>query len=152
MALRVPDAFAGLRVPLALFVTVYAARAVFEVARYGRVASYHMWSARVFGLLLAAAFEVALATGRPSPLLTGAPDGGDRERAGRTPRPVYSSVVAGGCAVDRARDTARLILDCSRGVGGTRRTVRGTGWGALGPARAAGGTSRTYCGASTSRL
>ena len=72
VALRVPDAFAGLRVSLALFVTVYAARAVFEVARYGRVASYHMWSARLFGLLLAAAFEVALVTGRPSPLLTSA--------------------------------------------------------------------------------
>lgn len=69
LVLAVPRAFAGAESLLAIFITVHIERAIFEVVKYGRVASYHMWSAKAFGLLLAAAFASAFITGRGNPLL-----------------------------------------------------------------------------------
>jgi phosphatidylglycerophosphate synthase len=71
IALRVavPDAYAGLWFPLVTVIVVHVSRSTFELTKYGRVASYHMWSSKVLGLILVVAFSVAFVTGRPTPLL-----------------------------------------------------------------------------------
>jgi hypothetical protein len=52
------------------FITIHVSRATFELTKYGRVASYHMWSAKALGLLLAAALAHGFVTARPSVILT----------------------------------------------------------------------------------
>lgn len=69
LKIAVPGAYRGLWLPLVLLIVVHVSRATFELTKYGRIASYHMWSARVLGVLLAAAFGYAFATGRPTVLL-----------------------------------------------------------------------------------
>lgn len=70
MAIVVPTAFDGAGFLLVALVTIHVSRATFEVTKYGRVASYHMWSAKALGVLLAVAIASCLATGRPNALLT----------------------------------------------------------------------------------
>jgi phosphatidylglycerophosphate synthase len=72
LAVAVPDAFAGAGVLLVALITIHVSRATFEVTKYGRVASYHMWSAKALGVLLAAAFGYGFATGHPNLILTAA--------------------------------------------------------------------------------
>jgi phosphatidylglycerophosphate synthase len=48
------------------------ARWAVERLRYGRLASYHMWSAKVWGVALWLGFSEAFLTGRPGPLLQAA--------------------------------------------------------------------------------
>lgn len=71
IALRVavPNAYEGLWLPLVALVVVHVSRATFELTKYGRIASYHMWSSRALGVLLVAALTTAFATGRPTILL-----------------------------------------------------------------------------------
>jgi phosphatidylglycerophosphate synthase len=71
-ALRIaaPGAFDGTGLLLTAFVTIHVSRATFEVTKYGRMASYHMWSAKALGLLLAAALTYGFVTARPSIILT----------------------------------------------------------------------------------
>lgn len=69
LAIAIPRAFAGTESLLAIFVTIHMERAIFEVVKYGRVASYHMWSAKLFGLLLAGAFGSAFIMDRATPWL-----------------------------------------------------------------------------------
>ena len=70
MAVAVPGAFAGTGLLLVALITIHVSRATFEVTKYGRVASYHMWSAQALGVLLAASMAWAFATGQPNALLT----------------------------------------------------------------------------------
>jgi CDP-diacylglycerol--glycerol-3-phosphate 3-phosphatidyltransferase len=69
MALEVPGAFAGAGLRLVALVTICVSRATFEVTKYGRVASYHMWSAQALGVVLAVTIAWSFGTGRPSALL-----------------------------------------------------------------------------------
>jgi phosphatidylglycerophosphate synthase len=69
-AIAVPGVFDGAGLLLVAVVTLHVSRATFEVTKYGRVASYHMWSAQALGVLLAAAIVWCFATGRPTVLLT----------------------------------------------------------------------------------
>jgi len=56
--------------PLVVVVTiVHVSRKTFELTKYGRIASYHMWSSKLLGVLLVAAFTHAFLTARPGPLL-----------------------------------------------------------------------------------
>ena len=70
LAIAVPAAFDGTGVLLVALVTLHVSRATFEVTKYGRIASYHMLSAKALGVLLAAAIAVSFATGGPTVLLT----------------------------------------------------------------------------------
>jgi CDP-diacylglycerol--glycerol-3-phosphate 3-phosphatidyltransferase len=70
MAVAVPGAFSGGRVLLVALITIHVSRATFEVTKYGRVASYHMWSAKALGVLLAVAMAWSFVTGQPNPLVT----------------------------------------------------------------------------------
>jgi CDP-diacylglycerol--glycerol-3-phosphate 3-phosphatidyltransferase len=67
--ISVPGAYRGLWLPLVLLIVVHVSRSTFELTKYGRIASYRMWSARFLGVLLVAAFGYAFATGRPTVLL-----------------------------------------------------------------------------------
>ena len=69
LKIAVPGAYRGLWLPLVLLIVVHVSRWTFELTKYGRIASYHMWSARVLGVLLVTAFGYAFATGRPTLLL-----------------------------------------------------------------------------------
>ena len=70
LAVAVPAAFDDAGLLLVALVTIHVSRATFEVTKYGRVASYHMWSAQALGILLTAAMASSFATGRPNALLT----------------------------------------------------------------------------------
>ena len=72
LAVAVPGAFEGTGMLLVAFITVHVSRATFEVTKYGRIASYHMWSAKALGVVLAAAIGYGFATGRPNLILTAA--------------------------------------------------------------------------------
>jgi CDP-diacylglycerol--glycerol-3-phosphate 3-phosphatidyltransferase len=69
MAIAVPGAFDGAGLLLVALVTIHVSRATFELTKYGRVASYHMWSAQALGVLLSVAIASCLVTGRPNALL-----------------------------------------------------------------------------------
>jgi hypothetical protein len=70
MAVAVPGVFAGTGLLLVVFITIHVSRATFELTKYGRVASYHMWSAKLLGALLAVAMAWSFVTGRPTALVT----------------------------------------------------------------------------------
>ena len=70
MAVAVPGAFAGTGLLLVALITIHVSRATFELTKYGRVASYHMWSAKALGVLLAVALAWSFVTGRPTALVT----------------------------------------------------------------------------------
>jgi CDP-diacylglycerol--glycerol-3-phosphate 3-phosphatidyltransferase len=70
MAVAVPGVFAGASLLLFVFIAIHVSRATFEVTKYGRVASYHMWSAKALGALLAVAMAWSFVTGQPTPLVT----------------------------------------------------------------------------------
>ena len=69
MAVAVPGAFDGAGLWLVALITIHVSRATFEMTKYGRVASYHMWSAQALGVLLAVTMAWTFVAGRPSPLL-----------------------------------------------------------------------------------
>jgi phosphatidylglycerophosphate synthase len=69
LAVAVPGAFDHLWAPLVALVIVHVSRATFELTKYGRIASYHMWSSKALGLLLAAAFTQAFLTSHAGALL-----------------------------------------------------------------------------------
>ena len=52
-AVSVPGAFDGAGFLLILLIAGLVSRATFELTRHGRVASCHMWSAQLLGLVLA---------------------------------------------------------------------------------------------------
>lgn len=69
LAAAVPGAFAAAEAALVTLVIVHVSRATFELTKYGRIAAYHMWSSKVLGILLAAAFGQGFFTGQTGPLL-----------------------------------------------------------------------------------
>lgn len=70
LAVAVPGAYDQAWLALSLLIAVHVSRTTFEMIKFGRVASYHMWSSKVLGLLLAFALAVGFVTGRPTMLLT----------------------------------------------------------------------------------
>jgi phosphatidylglycerophosphate synthase len=70
MAVAVPGAFDGAGTALMLFIILHVSRATFELAKYGRVASYHMWSAKALGALVAVAVAWSFMSGQPNALVT----------------------------------------------------------------------------------
>ncbi|HVD91284.1 MAG TPA: CDP-alcohol phosphatidyltransferase family protein [Vicinamibacterales bacterium] len=68
LAIAVPGAFEASWLPLVALVTIHVSRATFELTKYGRIASYHMWSSKAFGLLLVVALTYGFITG-PNPLV-----------------------------------------------------------------------------------
>jgi CDP-diacylglycerol--glycerol-3-phosphate 3-phosphatidyltransferase len=71
VALRVavPDVFAGAGVPLVLLIAIHVSRTTFELAKYGRIASYHMWSSKALGILLLTTMTTVFVGGRPNALV-----------------------------------------------------------------------------------
>jgi len=65
----VPTVFEGTSVPLALLIAIHVSRKTFELAKFGRIASYHMWSSKALGVLLLIAMATVFVTGRPSLLI-----------------------------------------------------------------------------------
>ena len=65
----VPGVFAGLGFPLGLLVVIHVSRTTFELAKYGRIASYHMWSSKALGVLLVTTMTMGFLTGRPGVLI-----------------------------------------------------------------------------------
>ena len=69
LAAAVPGAFASAEAALITLVIVHVSRATFELTKYGRIAAYHMWSSKLLGILLSAAFGHGFLTGQAGPLL-----------------------------------------------------------------------------------
>ena len=69
LRIAVPGAYRGLWLPLVTLIVIHVSRSTFELTKYGRVASYHMWSSKVLGAVLTAALVTAFMTGRPTTLL-----------------------------------------------------------------------------------
>ena len=69
LRIAVPDAFDGAGVPLVLLIAIHVSRTTFELAKYGRVASYHMWSSKALGILLLATMTTVFVTARPNALM-----------------------------------------------------------------------------------
>ena len=69
LKVAVPDAFDNADLPLVLLVIVHVSRATFELTKYGRLSSYHMWSSKMLGVLLLVALLQSFVTGQPSALL-----------------------------------------------------------------------------------
>jgi CDP-diacylglycerol--glycerol-3-phosphate 3-phosphatidyltransferase len=72
VALRVsvPNVFDASSGPLALLVAVHVSRATFELAKYGRLSAYHMWSSKALGVLMVITMAKVFMTGRPSALVS----------------------------------------------------------------------------------
>ena len=70
MWVAVPHVFDAADLPLALLITIHVSRTTFELAKYGRIASYHMWSSKALGVLLLVTMSLVFVTGRPSRLVT----------------------------------------------------------------------------------
>ena len=65
----VPGVFDAAALPLGMLIVVHVSRTTFELTKYGRIASYHMWSSKVLGVLIVATMTIVLLTGRPSALV-----------------------------------------------------------------------------------
>ena len=66
----VPGVFADAEFALIALITVHVSRTTFEMAKYGRVAAYHMWSSKALGVLLALGLAWTFAADHPTRLLT----------------------------------------------------------------------------------
>ncbi len=69
LRIAVPDVFAGAGIPVVLLIAVHVSRTTFELAKYGRVASYHMWSSKVLGVLIVTTMVTVFVTGRANVLV-----------------------------------------------------------------------------------
>lgn len=69
LRLVVPDVFDGAALPLALVIAVHVSRATFELAKFGRLSAYHMWSSKTLGIVMLTAMTTVFLTGRPSVLV-----------------------------------------------------------------------------------
>lgn len=65
----VPSAFDGASLPLALLIAMHVSRATFELAKFGRLTAYHMWSSKALGIVMLTAMTTVFLTGRPSVLV-----------------------------------------------------------------------------------
>jgi len=64
-----PEILGGYVWPLAALAVIEGARYVFDFWKFGREASYHMWSSKAWGLLLFATFVSLLGFGVGGPLI-----------------------------------------------------------------------------------
>ena len=71
IALRVavPAAFAHSALPLTLLIAIHVSRTTFELTKFGRIASYHMWSSKALGILVVTAMTTVFLTSHPSALV-----------------------------------------------------------------------------------
>ena len=69
LSIAVPRAFEGAGLELALLVAVHVSRATFELAKFGRLSAYHMWSSKALGVLLVTTMTAAFVSGRPNVLI-----------------------------------------------------------------------------------
>ncbi len=69
LRIAVPGVFDAAALPLALLVAIHVSRATFELAKYGRLSSYHMWSSKALGVLIVVAMTAAFLTGRGGALI-----------------------------------------------------------------------------------
>jgi len=69
LAVAVPGAYDDGWIPLILLIAVHVSRTTFEMIKYGRVASYHMWSSKLLGILLALALGIAFVRESPTFML-----------------------------------------------------------------------------------
>lgn len=65
-----PEAIIDRRVPLVILVILEIARYGFDLAKFGREASYHMWSSKLWGIALFAGFYALLALGKDNILVS----------------------------------------------------------------------------------
>ena len=65
----VPGVFARCSVPLSLLIVIHVSRTTFELAKYGRIASYHMWSSKALGVLLLTTMTWGFLAGHPGLLI-----------------------------------------------------------------------------------
>lgn len=72
LLLRSPSVLSAHWVGLGLIVSLELVRWVIEQQRYGRLASYHMWSAKVWGITLWLGFCEAFLTGQAGPFMQAA--------------------------------------------------------------------------------
>jgi CDP-diacylglycerol--glycerol-3-phosphate 3-phosphatidyltransferase len=69
LRISVPAVFDGAAVPLLLLIAVHVSRTTVELAKYGRIASYHMWSSKLLGVLIMTTMTMVFATGHPNALV-----------------------------------------------------------------------------------
>ena len=69
MWVAVPSVFEDATLPVALLIAIHVSRKTFELTKFGRIASYHMWSSKTLGVLLVTAMTTVFLTGRPSALV-----------------------------------------------------------------------------------
>jgi len=69
LKIAVPRAFDGFQMPLIALIIAHVSRGTFELTKYGRLTSYHMWSSKLLGILLAVAFAVTFVTAERGVLL-----------------------------------------------------------------------------------
>ena len=70
LKVAVPAAFDNAELPLMLLMIVHVSRGTFELSKYGRLSSHHMWSSKMLGVLLLVALLQAFVTGQPGGLLS----------------------------------------------------------------------------------
>jgi CDP-diacylglycerol--glycerol-3-phosphate 3-phosphatidyltransferase len=69
LRIAVPDVFHGAGAPLILLIAVHVSRTTFELAKFGRIASYHMWSSKTLGVLLLVTMGTVFVALRPNVLV-----------------------------------------------------------------------------------
>lgn len=69
---RAPHALAAVAIPLTVILVLEAVRWSVERVKFGRIAAYHMWSAKAWGIALWLGLAEALLTERAGPLLAAA--------------------------------------------------------------------------------
>jgi phosphatidylglycerophosphate synthase len=72
LIVRAPTVLQAHMAGIATVVALELARWAVDRVRYGRMAAYHMWSAKAWGITLWLGFCEALVTGRPGPLFQAA--------------------------------------------------------------------------------
>ena len=71
VALRVavPDVFEDASPVLVLLIVLHVSRETFEVTKFGRIASYHLWSSKALGVLIVVTMTWSFLTLRPTALV-----------------------------------------------------------------------------------
>lgn len=72
LAFTAPLVIRAYAVGMAILIGLELSRWVVERVKYGRMAAYHMWSAKAWGIVLWLGFSEAFVSGRPGPFLLAA--------------------------------------------------------------------------------
>lgn len=68
LVIHAPGVIGANTTGIAIVIILEVARQVLERIKYGRMAAYHMWTAKAWGVALAIGFSEAFITGAPGPL------------------------------------------------------------------------------------